>query len=97
MKITTTEVNVATGEVTVKEVELSEEQVAEMEKQQRISEIQNRMSEIVSELNSTDWKTIKFIEGELSEDDFNSHKQTRSDLRLEYNTLETELSDLTKE
>lgn len=56
----------------------------------RIAEIETRMQEITQELSASDWKTIKYMEGGLSEEDYIVHKADRARLRDEYNTLEEE-------
>lgn len=53
------------------------------------------MQEIRTELLEGDWKTIKYIEGVLSEEDFAIHKNERQSLRDEYNLIEIELDVLT--
>lgn len=57
----------------------------------RILEIQNRISEIRVLLSKTDYKTTKYIEGSLSEEEFSVHKSEREELRAEYRSLEEEL------
>lgn len=56
--------------------------------------IEKRMPEILIELTSSDWKTIKYQEGALSEEEFEAHKIERQSLREEYNALELELGAL---
>lgn len=58
----------------------------------RISEIERRMQDIRTELTQSDWKTIKYAEGSLSEEDYQIHITERASLRDEYNTLELELA-----
>lgn len=94
MKSTTLEVNVKTGEQTYKEETLTKAQILELEKQQRASQIQQRLSEIVSELNQSDWRTIKRLEGSLSDEDWNIHLSKRAELRKEHNGLDQELKGL---
>lgn len=60
----------------------------------RIQEINCRMSEILELLKSMDYKTHKFIDGEISESDFEIVKLTRVNLRNEYNAIELELNSV---
>ena len=85
-------------EVTYKskaEIELEAEEAkkrAEEEEKRRIcEEKKTRMSAIKVELSEMDYKTIKYVEGELTEDEFIIHKANKLALRNEYNTLETEI------
>ena len=57
-------------------------------------EIQQRLQDITIELKETDYHALKFIEGDLSEEDFQPYKELRHKLRLEYNQLEAELAAL---
>ena len=91
MKITTVEYNVATGEEIVKEIELTEEEVAQQEQQAKVSQINQRMQEIVQELNSTDWKTVKYMELGQFDEEYEEHIAHRQALRDEYNALEAQL------
>lgn len=87
MKSTILEVNIKTGEQTYKEVELTKADIIEMDKQQKASKDQQRLSEIVSELNRDDWKTIKRLEGALSDEEWNIHIAKRKELRDEHNSI----------
>ena len=87
MKSTTLEVNIKTGEQTYKEVELTKTNIAEIDKQQQLSKDQQRLSEIVNELNQDDWKTIKRLEGALSDEEWNVHITKRAKLRAEHNAI----------
>ena len=49
------------------------------------------MEAIRQELSSTDYKVLKYTEGELTEEEFKIIKTDRSKLRVEYNTLEFQL------
>lgn len=92
MKITVIEYNVKTGNKEIREVELTEQETIEREKQERESFVRRRMDEIKVELSQTDYLTMKFIEGELSDEEYEPHKAHRASLREEYNRLENELS-----
>lgn len=78
--------------VTTKVMEEYEEEVELPDP--RIDEIRNRLHDIRIELLEGDWKTIKFMELGTESPEFIQHKSRRQDLRLEYNTLETELASL---
>lgn len=60
----------------------------------RIQEIEQRLQAITQELKEQDYKTLKYIEGDLSEEEFITHKTHKNALREEYNTLEDELSSI---
>lgn len=92
----------ATGEFTVyykslADIALEEEerkkQEAEMEKQRVIAEKKARMEAIKVELDSYDYKVFKYVEGALSEEEFAIVKETKANLRAEYNALEIELAN----
>lgn len=93
-KITTLEYNVLTGKTITREVELTEEEVAFRQKDARLSEIREQMISILARLQESDWKTIKYIEGSLSKEDFDIHTAYKAQLRLEYNILESEQNAL---
>lgn len=63
----------------------------EMEHQQKVSQINQRMQEIVQELNSTDWKTVKYMELGQFDEEYEEHIAHRQALRDEYNELEAQL------
>lgn len=60
----------------------------------RIAEIQNRMKDIENEYKSLDYKTIKYIEGQLTEDEWQVHLYNKTLLREEYDALEEELGGI---
>jgi hypothetical protein len=62
----------------------------DIEKMQIKSEIMN----ILNKLDATDYQTLKFAEGELTEEEFAPIKEQRKAWRAEINRLETELKAL---
>ena len=60
----------------------------------RLSEIPMRQQEILEALRQTDYKTLKFIEGQITEEAFELIKAERQLLRNEFNELEEELEAL---
>jgi hypothetical protein len=60
----------------------------------RLGEIQQRLQDIRMELQTTDYKAIKYAEGQYIEAEYEPIKNARQALRDEYNTLETELLEL---
>jgi len=60
---------------------LSEQEIAELKKPQI-------MSEILSELKELDIKTIKFVDGDLSEEQYEPFKIRKAELRKQYRELE---------
>ena len=86
-KITVTEYDVATKQTRTfeKEVEMPNP---------RISEIEQRLQDIRMELQTTDYKAIKYAEGQYAEGEYEPVKVARAALRDEYNALEKELAKL---
>ena len=86
-KITVTEYDVATKQTRTfeKEVEMPNP---------RISEIEQRLQDIRMELQTTDYKAIKYAEGQYADGEYEPIKIARQELRNEYNQLEQELSAL---
>ena len=62
----------------------------------RIFEIQERLQEIKGELGQTDYKAIKYAEGQYTDEQYEPIKQERQALRVEYNELEKELETLNR-
>ena len=60
----------------------------------RLGEIQQRIQDIRMELQTTDYKALKYAEGQYSEEEYAPMKKLRADLRKEYNDLEAELATL---
>jgi len=60
----------------------------------RISEIEQRLQDIRMELQTTDYKAIKYAEGQYAEGLYEPVKAARAALRTEYNELEAELATL---
>ncbi len=52
---------------------------------------QVRINELKTYLKATDYKAIKYAEGELSEEEYAPIKEQRNDWRAEINKLEDEL------
>ena len=81
------EVNVQTGIITEVELDLTLPNP-------RIFEIEHRMHEIKIELALSDYKTMKFIDGALSQEEYEPIRLVRIALRAEYNLIEAELETL---
>lgn len=80
----------------VKTKETRTEEIANfVETNPRIFEIEERLQEIKGELSQTDYKAIKYAEGQYTEEEYADIKKARQDLRDEYNTIEKELETLT--
>ncbi len=60
-------------------------------KQERIEQINLEMEEIQAKLNNTDYKTLKWMEGLLTDEEYNPTKEERISLRSRYNELEEEI------
>lgn len=57
-------------------------------------EIYTEIAELCNKLNATDYKALKFAEGELSVEEFAPIKEQRKAWRAEINQLEKELEGL---
>ncbi len=55
---------------------------------------QVRINELKTYLKATDYKAIKYAEGELSEEEFEPIKEQRKAWRAEINELEKQLNDI---
>ena len=62
-----------------------------------IEQYQSEVVELKKYLFDTDYKAIKFAEGELSESDYQEVKSQRHDARLRINELEARIEQLEKE
>ena len=60
---------------------LTESEIQDLKKPQRMAEIKIRLKEL-------DIKTFKFIDGDLTEQEYEPFKQEKIELRKEYNALE---------
>lgn len=60
---------------------LTESEIQDLQKPQRMAEIKARLHEL-------DIKTFKFIDGDLSEQEYEPFKQEKIELRKEYKALE---------
>lgn len=62
----------------------------------RITEINNRINELKQEISATDYKTLKYVEGYFTEEEYLPIKTQRQSIRNEINSLEEELESLSK-
>ena len=62
----------------------------------RIQEIQNRIFELKKLLQESDYRAIKYAEGEYTEEQYAPYKAQRHAYRVEINELEEELKELQK-
>ena len=62
----------------------------------RVFEINDRIAELKELLLESDYRTLKYIEGEYTEEEFAPYKNQRHSYREEINELEEELSELNK-
>jgi len=78
------------GYVEITEQEFEEHQFSqELTKEQlRVKEIYNQINIKKAELAATDYKCLKFIDGELTEEEYLPVKQHRAELRQQINELE---------
>jgi hypothetical protein len=89
----------ALTKITVSEYDVATKTTRTYEKQvdmpnPRISEIEQRLQDIRMELQTTDYKAIKYAEGQYADGGYDAVKAARAALRAEYNTLEAELATL---
>lgn len=83
--------NAKTKQSTMVERVLTEEEISkiELEKVKRLTE--KKITELKQQLENTDYKAIKFAEGEISEEEYEPIKQQRKAWRLEINELQNQL------
>lgn len=70
---------------------------AELEKEaieQRNEEFRFKIYECKSALATTDYKALKYVEGEISEEDYAETKELRKKLRAEINALEAQIVEV---
>jgi hypothetical protein len=89
----------ALTKITVTEYDVTTKQTRTFEKEvdlpnPRISEIEQRLQDIRMELQVTDYKAIKYAEGQYADGEYEPVKAARAALRAEYNQLEAELETL---
>lgn len=63
-------------------------------KQEAIEQINLEMEEIQAKLNNTDYKALKWMEGLLTDEEYNPIKEERMSLRSRYNELEEEIKEI---
>lgn len=68
-----------------------------LENQKSINDIQTQIFEVEHQLSSTDYKILKYIEGNLSEEEYSSIKVIRQQYRDTINKLKSSLSLLEEE
>ena len=56
--------------------------------------VSKRISELKTNLVITDYKAIKYAEGEISEEEYGPIREQRRAWRVEINTLEAEMAEL---
>lgn len=66
------------------------------EDEKLIEQYQSEIIELKKYLSDTDYKAIKFAEGELSESDYQDDKIKRHDARVRINELESMIEELEK-
>ena len=66
------------------------------EDEKLIEKYQSEIIELKKYLSDTDYKAIKFAEGELSESDYQEVKSQRHDARVRINELESLIAELEK-
>ena len=66
------------------------------EDEKLIEQYQSEIVELKKYLTNTDYKAIKFAEGELSESDYQEVKSQRHDARVRINELEARIEQLEK-
>jgi hypothetical protein len=68
-----------------------EKRAKEAEKQSRIFKLEFRIGGLKSKLQATDYKAIKYAEGELSAEEYAETREQRKAWRAEINALEAEI------
>ena len=69
----------------------------ELEREERIAanmQLQLQISSLKRQLSATDYKTLKYMEGELTEEEYSETKSLRRSLREEINRLESQIVEV---
>ena len=69
----------------------------ELEREERIAaniKLQLQISSLKRQLSATDYKTLKYMEGELTEEEYYETKSLRRSLREEINRLESQIVEV---
>ena len=69
----------------------------ELEREERIAaniQLQLQISSLKRQLSATDYKTLKYMEGELTEEEYYETKSLRRSLREEINRLESQIVEV---
>ena len=77
--------DVATKETTEYEVEMELPDP-------KTAELKRRIQELEAALRSEDWKTIKYVEGGMTEEEWSAHIAARAAIRAEHNLAELKLT-----
>ena len=77
--------------------EYNEEELKELEYQRKLNEIKTKHFNILNELSSTDYRTLKYLEGWYTEEEYAPIKAYRESLREKIRELEKELEEIEDE
>ena len=73
-----------------KYIKMTDEEISAIKNQPR--DIQGEMEEIKEKLSATDYKCLKHIDGDLTDEEYEPVKLQRKEWRKQYNDLEAELN-----
>ena len=75
----------------------TEEELRKIEKEKTLEHKRVELNSFKNNIAQIDYKTIKYIEGELTEEEFELHKIEKQTLRKKIKELETEIEELERE
>ena len=73
-------------------VEMTQEEIDKAEAEAVVAQKQTEIAELKQQLADTDYKAIKYAEGQIAEEEYSETKEQRQTLRDRINELESEMS-----
>jgi len=73
-------------------VEMTQEEIDKAEAEAVIAQKQTELAELKQQLADTDYKAIKYAEGQITEEEYSETKEQRQAWRERINELESEMS-----
>lgn len=73
-------------------VEMTQEEIDKVEAEAVVAQKQTEIAELKQQLADTDYKAIKYAEGQITEEEYSETKEQRQTLRDRINELESEMS-----
>ena len=73
-------------------VEMTQEEIDKAEAEAVVAQFQTELAELKQQLADTDYKAIKYAEGQITEEEYSETKEQRQAWRERINELESEMS-----